>query len=80
MKTRDKILKLLENQSQMTVHELSSKLQASMQYVHRLLSDIEEVGNLEIVSIPPKVYYTLKPQSHSSIPHFPAQNSIYHLL
>ena len=62
MKTRDKILKLLENQSQMTVHEFSSKLQVSRQYVHRLLNDIEEDGLLEIVGIPPKVYYMLKPQ------------------
>lgn len=66
MKTRDKILKLLEKHSQMTVHELSLKLQVSRQYIHRLLNEIEEDGLLEIVGTPPKVYYMLKSQIDSA--------------
>lgn len=66
MKTRDKILKLLEKHSQMTVHELSLKLQVSRQYIHRLLNEIEEDGLLEIVGTPPKVYYMLKSQLDST--------------
>ena len=62
MKTRDKILKLLEKYAQMTVHELSLKLKVSRQYIHRLLNDLEEDGYLEIVGTPPKVYYMLRPQ------------------
>lgn len=65
MKTRDKILNLMDKQSQMTVHELSFKLQVSRQYIHRLLNEIEEDGLIEIVGTPPKVYYTLKTQSDS---------------
>ena len=66
MKTRDLILKLLNEQAQITVHDLSLKLRVSRQFVHRLLNELNDEGSLEIVGKPPRVYYMLKPKTNTA--------------
>jgi sugar-specific transcriptional regulator TrmB len=62
MKTRDLILKLLKNHSQMTVHDLAEYLKVSRQYVHRMLNELEDEDLIMALGKAPKVYYSLKLQ------------------
>lgn len=64
MKTKEHILKLLQKNGQMTVHEMSSLLNVSRQYIHRLLNNLEDEGKITVIGSPPKVYYMLKPKIH----------------
>ena len=60
MKTKEKIIKLLTENNQMTVHELAAVLKVSRQYVHRILNDLDDDGKIKVLGKPPKVYYMLK--------------------
>ena len=59
MKTKDKILKLLKKHGQLTIHELSELLHASRQYVHRIISELEENGYIKKIGSAPRVYYSI---------------------
>ncbi|MBK8053567.1 MAG: winged helix-turn-helix transcriptional regulator [Saprospiraceae bacterium] len=59
MKTRDKILKLLQKNDQISIHEMANALSVSRQYVHRLILELESDNLIVKVGLPPKVYYTL---------------------
>lgn len=59
MKTKDKLIKLLQKHRQMTVHEMSMMLKVSRQYIHRVLSELESGGLVIKTGIAPKVYYTI---------------------
>jgi biotin operon repressor len=59
VKTKDKILKLLKKHGQLTVHELSELLHASRQYVHRMISELEENGSIKKIGSAPRVYYSI---------------------
>lgn len=65
MKTRDKLVKLLAKNSQMTVSDLASSLQVSRQYIHRLLNELNDEGLISSMGTPPKVYYKLCEQAKS---------------
>jgi sugar-specific transcriptional regulator TrmB len=59
MKTKDKLIKLLQKHGQMTVHDMSMILKVSRQYIHRVLSELENNGLVIKTGIAPKVYYTI---------------------
>lgn len=60
MKTRDKIVKLLLKNGQMTVHDLADALGVSRQYVHRILAELEEEQRILKNGIAPKVVYSIQ--------------------
>jgi len=59
MKTKDKIIRLLKKHGQFSIHELSEILKASRQYIHRIISELEENNTIEKWGKAPQVYYTL---------------------
>lgn len=59
MKTREKILKILQRQRQMTIHELAAALGLSRQYIHRQINELEENGSIKAVGKAPQVFYSL---------------------
>ncbi len=63
MKTRDLIIKLLKKHSQLTVNDLSSLLNVSRQYVHRVLNELGEEGLISSIGSAPKVFYKFNEQS-----------------
>jgi len=60
MKTKEKIIRLLTANGQMSIHEISQKLGVSRQYIHRQLNDLQEAGMVQSMGEAPKVYYSLK--------------------
>lgn len=66
MKTRDKILKIIRQNSQISVNELTLALNISRQYVHRVLLDLEEENLITKVGVAPKVYYSAVEVSKSN--------------
>ena len=59
MKTKDKILRILKKRGQVSIHELSELLGASRQYVHRMISELEEEKVVQKLGKAPLVYYSL---------------------
>ncbi|MEZ4916049.1 MAG: DeoR family transcriptional regulator [Chitinophagales bacterium] len=59
MKTKDKVLKLLQKHGQLSVHELSILLKVSRQYIHRILLELEEDNSIVKIGISPKVFYKI---------------------
>jgi len=59
MKTRDKVIKLLQKNDQISIHEMANALSVSRQYIHRLILELESDNLIMKVGVPPKVYYTL---------------------
>jgi len=59
MKTPDKLIKLLENQADMSVKEISQRLGVSRQLLHRVVKKLLEEGLLIKLGKAPKVYYRL---------------------
>jgi hypothetical protein len=59
MKTREKIVRLLNRHHQLSIHELCQILGASRQYVHRVINDLEEDGIIQKWGKVPHVYYAL---------------------
>jgi len=60
MKMKDKIKALLLENKQMTVNDLSTSLDVSRQYVHRLLNELDDEDLIRTIGKPPKVYYMIK--------------------
>lgn len=63
MKTKEKILQIIKKYRQIGVHEISLTLNISRQYVHRVLSELEDENLIYKVGIAPKVFYSLQQQS-----------------
>ena len=63
MKTKEKILKLIQKKGQLSVHELAQNLNISRQYIHRLILDLESDNSVIKIGIPPKVVYTFNQQA-----------------
>lgn len=63
MKTKDKILRLLKKHGQLTVHQLSEFLKTSRQYVHRMISELDEAHAIQKWGTAPNVYYSLVEES-----------------
>ena len=59
MKTKDKILRILKKRGQVSIHELCELLGASRQYVHRMISELEEDKVVQKLGKAPLVYYSL---------------------
>jgi DNA-binding Lrp family transcriptional regulator len=59
MKTRDKILRYIQKNEQSTIHTLANDFKLSRQYIHRIISELEESGLIKKMGIPPKVYYSI---------------------
>lgn len=59
MKTKDKILRILKKRGQVSIHELCELLGASRQYVHRMISELEEEKVIQKLGKAPLVYYSL---------------------
>ena len=59
MKTKDKILRILKKRGQVSIHELCELLGASRQYVHRMISELEEEKAVQKLGKAPLVYYSL---------------------
>lgn len=63
MKTRDKIIKLLQKHQQLTIHELSLLLEASRQYIHRVIIEMQDDNAIKKLGKAPTVYYALNIQN-----------------
>lgn len=59
MKTKDKILRILKKRGQVSIHELCELLGVSRQYVHRMVSELEEEKVVQKLGKAPHVYYSL---------------------
>ena len=59
MKTKDKILRILKKRGQVSIHELCELLGASRQYVHRMISELEDEKIVQKLGKAPLVYYSL---------------------
>jgi hypothetical protein len=59
VKTKDKILRILKKRGQVSIHELCELLGASRQYVHRMISELEEEKAVQKLGKAPLVYYSL---------------------
>jgi len=59
VKTKDKILRILKKRGQVSIHELCELLGASRQYVHRMISELEEEKVIQKLGKAPLVYYSL---------------------
>lgn len=59
MKTRDKLVGLLKKNGPTSIHDISLKLKISRQYLHRILTELEEKGQINRLGKPPHVYYQL---------------------
>lgn len=59
MKTKDKIVRILKKRGQVSIHELCELLGASRQYVHRMISELEEEKAVQKLGKAPLVYYSL---------------------
>lgn len=59
MKTREKIIRLLGKNHQLSIHELCQILGASRQYIHRVINDLEDNGVIQKWGKGPHVYYAL---------------------
>lgn len=59
MKTREKILKILQQHRQITIHEIAAALGFSRQYIHRQINQLEEDGSIKAVGKAPQVFYSL---------------------
>jgi len=59
VKTRDKILKLIRKHQQLSIHDLSQLLKTSRQYVHRIISELEEEKAIQKWGKAPHVFYAL---------------------
>lgn len=59
MKSKDKILKFIGQKGQVTIHELTEKLNVSRQYIHRLINELEEDLSIQQIGSAPKSYYIL---------------------
>jgi biotin operon repressor len=66
MKTRDKVIKLLQKNDQISIHEMANALSVSRQYIHRLILELESDNLIMKIGVPPKVYYTLLNQTDKS--------------
>jgi CTP-dependent riboflavin kinase len=60
VKTKDKLIKLLQKHRQLSVHEMSLMLKVSRQYIHRVLSELENEHHIFKLGLAPKVYYAIK--------------------
>jgi hypothetical protein len=59
VKTKDKIIRLLNKHDQLTIHQLSESLKISRQYIHRMISELEESNLVQKWGMAPHVYYSL---------------------
>jgi hypothetical protein len=59
VKTKDKILRILKKRGQVSIHELCELLGASRQYVHRMISELEDEKIVQKLGKAPLVYYSL---------------------
>ncbi len=59
MKTKDKIVRLLKKHGQLTIHQLSELLKTSRQYIHRMITELEELNLVQKWGKAPHVYYSL---------------------
>jgi len=59
VKTKDKIVRILKKRGQVSIHELCELLGASRQYVHRMISELEEEKAVQKLGKAPLVYYSL---------------------
>jgi DNA-binding Lrp family transcriptional regulator len=59
MKTKDKIVRLLKKHGQITIHQLSELLKTSRQYIHRMITELEELNLIQKWGKAPHVYYSL---------------------
>lgn len=59
MKTKDKILRILKKRGQVSIHELCELLGISRQFVHRMISELEEEKVVQKLGKAPHVYYSL---------------------
>jgi DNA-binding transcriptional ArsR family regulator len=59
VKTRQKIIALLQQHGQMTIHDLSATTGFSRQYLHRKINELEEDGVVKALGMPPRVFYSL---------------------
>jgi DNA-binding Lrp family transcriptional regulator len=59
MKTANKVVRLIQKNVQISVHELSDILKISRQYIHKVLLELEQEGIVKKIGMAPKVYYTL---------------------
>lgn len=66
MKTRDLIIKLLKKHSQLTVNDISTLLNVSRQYVHRVLNELSEDELITSIGTAPKVFYRLNEQTKAT--------------
>lgn len=64
MRTKDKIVKIFEKNDHVTVNQIVKNLTLSKQYVHRLLSELENEKLIIKFGTPPKVYYSLIPHQN----------------
>ncbi len=60
MKTRFKLIKLLEKADFLSVQDLAEKLKVSSQYVHRVLLELLDEDIISKMGKAPKVYYRIK--------------------
>ncbi|MBK9255609.1 MAG: HTH domain-containing protein [Saprospiraceae bacterium] len=63
MKTKDKVLQIINKHGQISVHEIALELKISRQYIHKVLLDLEDEKLIKKVGIPPKVFYSLQEES-----------------
>ena len=59
MKTREKIIALLKQHGQMTIHDMSATTGFSRQYLHRKINELEEDGIVKALGMSPRVFYSL---------------------
>jgi Winged helix-turn-helix DNA-binding len=60
MKTKDKVIHIINKHGQISVHDIALALKISRQYVHKVLLDLEDDNIIKKVGIPPKVFYSLQ--------------------
>jgi DNA-binding Lrp family transcriptional regulator len=65
MKARKKILDLLDKHKELSVKDISEHLMVSTQYIHRILKDLKEDGEILKIGKPPKTYYKINPSKET---------------
>lgn len=64
MKTKNRIIKILKKNGQLSVAEISEMLDISRQYAHRILNELEEKGEIKRIGSPPKVFYLINEETN----------------
>jgi hypothetical protein len=78
MKIRDRFLKILRENGQQSMSELSSSLKISRQYLHRIVIDLEEQELIKKVGTPPRVYYSINETSaKTETPHISREEELF---